>query len=141
MPTETTLNEEQGSAGFREHAAIPLEKGLPLLAKYGSYDLVETIIEGAGNINPEKKARKKIFLTEADKKKERQQLKKRLELWTELLGSSENIAEMIEKGQNQADAASELLKENLGKAVELIRPLEQSYRSVLHFSKIPSRKK
>lgn len=135
MPTETTLNEEQGSAGFREHPAVPLEKGLPLLAKYGSYDLVEAIIEGAGNINPEKKARKKIFLTEADKKKERQQLKKRLELWTELLGSSENIAEMIEKGQNQAEAASELLKENLGKAVELIRPLEQSYRSVATFFK------
>jgi hypothetical protein len=135
MATETKPNEDQSPAEYRELTALPLEKGLPLLAKYGSFDLVETIIEGAGNVNPEKKARKKIFLTEADKKKERQQLKKRLELWTELLNSSESIAEMIEKGQNQAEAASGLLKENLGTAVALIRPLEQSYRSVATFFK------
>jgi hypothetical protein len=135
MATETKPNADQSPAEYRELTALPLEKGLPLLAKYGSFDLVETIIEGAGNVNPEKKARKKIFLTEADKKKERQQLKKRLELWTELLNSSESIAEMIEKGQNQAEAASGLLKENLGTAVALIRPLEQSYRSVATFFK------
>ncbi|WAC10759.1 DUF5458 family protein [Dyadobacter pollutisoli] len=137
MANEAKLNEEVSPAqgALKERTAVPLEAGLPLLAKYGSYDLVETIIEGAANINPEKKARKKIFLTEADKKKERQQLKKRLELWSELLSSADSVPEMIEIGQKQADTAFASLKENLGKAMEQLRPLEQSYRSVAMFFK------
>lgn len=132
---EERLQIADSDSPLRERQALSLDKGLPLLAKYGSFDLVETIIEGAANVNPEKKARKKIFLTEADKKKERQQLKKRLELWTELLNSSEDVAEMIESAQKQADMASDLLKENLSKTIESLRPLEQSYRSVAMFFK------
>ncbi len=120
---------------FREMEAMPLEQGLPLLAKYGSFDLLETIIEGVGNVNPAKKARKRIFLTEADKKNDRKQLKKRLQLWTELLGGSETVAEMIEKGETEVTAAAGLLKQNMGKTVEELRTLEQSYRAVAMFYK------
>ena len=120
---------------FREIEAMPLEKGLPLLAKYGSFDLLETIIEGVGNVNPEKKARRRIFLTEADKKSDRKQLKKRLQLWTELLGGSETVPEMIEKGEAEVAEAAGLLKKNLGKTVEELRTLEQSYRAVAMFFK------
>ena len=129
--------EELQTAGFspREREALPLDKGLPILAKYGSFDLLETTIDGTGNLNPEKKARKKIFLTEADKKKERKQLKKRLQIWSDLLAGSETVAEMIEKSQEEVTSAAELLKENMSQAVETLRPLEQSYRSVAMFFK------
>jgi hypothetical protein len=129
------LQSQTQEQSHREREAMPLDKGLPLLAKYGGFDLLETIIEGVSNVNPEKKARKKIFLTEADKKSERKQLKKRLELWSNLLSSSDNVAEMIETGQAEASSAGDLLKSNLGKSIESLRDLEQSYRSVAMFFK------
>ncbi len=133
--TDQTLQQDGQPLREREREAVPLEQGLTQLAKFGGYDLVETTIEGTSNLNPEKKARKKIFLSEADKKAERKELKKRLELWASLLSSSDSVAEMIEQGQEKADSAQALLKENLGKAVVALRPLEQSYRSVAMFLK------
>ncbi len=133
--TELQNNTEMTPPSGAWGPAIPLDKGLPQLAKYGGFDLLETIIEGVSNVNPEKKARKKIFLTEADKKSERKQLKKRLELWSNLLNSSDSVADMIEKGQTEATEAGDLLKTNLGKSIESLRDLEQSYRSVAMFFK------
>ncbi|MCU0449974.1 MAG: DUF5458 family protein [Bernardetiaceae bacterium] len=132
--------ELQGSGGYRERERVAdvaqtLEQSANKLGKYGGYDLLETTIEGTQNLNPTKKARKKIFLTEADKKADRQQLKKRLELWFDLAANSESVAEMIEKSQGKAEAAINLLTENLLKTVEAVKPLETSYRSLALFYK------
>ena len=51
------------------------------LAKFGGFDLVEATIDGSQNLNPERKARKQIFLTESSKKLERKTVKKTLEIW------------------------------------------------------------
>jgi len=61
------------------------------IAKYGGYDLLESAIENVQNLNPDRKARRKIFLTENNKKQERQDLLKVLELWSESLKSSDVI--------------------------------------------------
>lgn len=45
-----------------------LEQNIEALAKYGGFDLLEGTVEGAQNLNPERKARRNIFLTEAGKK-------------------------------------------------------------------------
>lgn len=135
MANQTELQNDGQEAREREIQAVPLDQALPALARYGSFDLLETIIEGVANLNPEKKARRKIFLGETDKKKERQQLKKRLQLWSQVLAGSETVAEMIEKGEQEAESAANLLNGNLAKTIEELRPLEQSYRSLAMFFK------
>jgi hypothetical protein len=115
--------------------AVTLEASAAGLVKYGGFSIVETTIDGAQNLNPEKKARKKIFLSEDAKKEEREKLKKRLLLIQELLSSSDNVAGLIENAQNKADAAQLLLNKNILKALDGTRELEQSYRSVNFFFK------
>ena len=53
-----------------------LEQSMAQLAKVGGFDLMEVAIDGIQNLNPERKARKRIFLSEDSKKDEREQLKK-----------------------------------------------------------------
>lgn len=114
---------------------LSIEQSTAALVKYGSFGIVETTIDGAQNMNPEKKARKKIFLTEDAKKQERASLKKRLELILDLLSSSDSVAALIENAQTKSDNAKTLLNKNLKAALEATRELERSYRSVNNFFK------
>src|ERR1700730_7200050 len=132
-------NEEkqiQESAPIRESIKIlPVEQAAVALVKYGGFGIVETTIDGAQKLNPEKKARKNIFLSEDSKKEERQALKKRLQLVLDLLGSSDSVASLIEDAQARADSMGTLLNKNLKKGLEATRELERSYRSVNNFYK------
>lgn len=114
---------------------LSLEKSTEQLVKYGGFDLLETVIEGVSNLNPSRKARKNIFLTEDAKKEERKQLKKRLELWKEILSSTDNLGEMAQSSQDKVDRSKEVLSENVSKAVEACKDLERSYRSMALFFK------
>ena len=44
-----------------------LQTSIQKLAGIGGFDLLESVIEGVQNVNPERKARKKIFLSESSK--------------------------------------------------------------------------
>lgn len=110
-----------------------LDESCAKLAKYGGFSILETTLDGVQNLNPEKKARKKIFLTEQAKATERADLKKRLHLMLDLLSSADTVAELAETAQTKASAAQTLLSENLLRAFEASRSLEQSYRSVASF--------
>ena len=112
-----------------------LKESSDKLVKFGGFDLLESCIEGVQNLNPERKARKKIFLTEMNKKEDRETLKKTLEIWSKVLSSSDNISEMVEASDNNAKTAHESLIKNLGKGIEATRDLERSYRSVALFYK------
>jgi hypothetical protein len=112
-----------------------LEQSVQDLAKVGGFDLLEMSFEGVQNLNPERKARKKIFLSESDKKAERQALKTTLALWAAVLSSTENISDMVEMCEKNVAADDKTLKENLKKAVETTRELEQAYRAVALFFK------
>ncbi|UFH52063.1 DUF5458 family protein [Spirosoma sp. KNUC1025] len=114
-------------------SAPSLEASAAKLVKYGGFSILETTLEGVQNMNPEKKARKKIFLTEQAKATERAELSKRLHLMYDLLSSADTVAEIAETAQNKAETAQTLLNENLLKAFEATRGLEQSYRSVASF--------
>jgi hypothetical protein len=132
------LEQQQDAAatGYRSREAAPsLEQSTQALLKVGGFDLLETTIDGASNLNPEKKARKKIFLSEDGKKADRQQLKKRLALWHKLLSESESVADAVEKGQQRVEATEQQLTDNLRSAVEATHELEQAYRSVALFFK------
>ncbi|OFY67471.1 MAG: type VI secretion system contractile sheath protein TssC [Bacteroidetes bacterium RBG_19FT_COMBO_42_7] len=112
-----------------------LTSSMKQLEKVGSFDMLESAIDGVQNLSPERKARKKIFLTEAARKGEREELKKVLELWAAVLNSSNEISEMIENCDASAEVAETTLKKNLGKAVEATRDLEKSYRTMALFFK------
>ena len=132
----------QQSDGFKEreqvrfeNASQTLEQSAIALAKFGGFDLIEAVVDGSQNLNPDKKARKKIFLTESGKKAERQALKKSMSLWIDLLSEAGSIAEMIEKSEANSKSADQCLKTNLKTALNATSDLERSYRSVALFFK------
>ncbi|MDD4756838.1 MAG: type VI secretion system contractile sheath protein TssC, partial [Prolixibacteraceae bacterium] len=112
-----------------------LRQSLTTLATIGGFDLLEVAIDGAQNLNPERKARKKIFLSEESKKTEREQLKKTLQLWAAVISSSDNVMEMVESCEQSARVAEDTLTKNLARAVESTKELEKSYRTVALFFK------
>ncbi|MBL3658893.1 DUF5458 family protein [Fulvivirga sediminis] len=123
------------SAQQVENPAEELKRNEAKLAKYGGFDLLEACIDDVQNMNPERKARKKIFLTESSKKLERQKLKKTLEIWSDLLETSDDLSELIDESEKRSQQAGETLKKNLKRSLDQTRELEQSYRSVALFFK------
>ena len=120
----------------KEKTAVgSVEQNSAALVRYGGFGIVETSIDGAQNLNPEKRARKKIFLSEESKKEERAALKKRMQHIIELLSGSDSVATLIENAQTRADNAQTLLNKNLKTALESTRDLERAYRSVNNFYK------
>jgi Type VI secretion system, TssC, VipB len=132
-------DKENGQQNQLAEKEVPAQASLDLscsqLARYGGFSILETTIDGLQNLHPEKKARKRIFLTDDSKKADREALKKRLRLLSDLLHEGENVPDLIEKATQKADAALSLLTLNLGKTYEVVRDLERSYRSVANFFK------
>lgn len=112
-----------------------LTSSMKELEKIGGFDMLESALDGVQNLNPERKARKKIFLTEAVHKNERQDLKMILELWAAVLSSSNDISEMIENCEANTEIVETTLNKNLSKAVEATRDMEKSYRTMALFFK------
>lgn len=112
-----------------------LESSLNKLARYGGFDLLETSIEGVQNINPDRKARRKIFLTELTKEKERETLKKTLELWASVISKNDSLTDMVANCEDQRKSSEDLLSKNLSKAVDITRELEANYRTAALFYK------
>lgn len=105
------------------------------LEKFGGFDLLETMIDGVQNVNPDRKARKNIFVSEPSKRNERIELKKKLEWWVQVLGSSDEISDMIQGCEEAAEKSEALLKKNMKNAIVQTKELERSYRSVALFYK------
>jgi hypothetical protein len=105
------------------------------LAKYGGFDLLETSIEGAQNMNPERKARRQIFMSEANKEGERETLKKTLQMWATVLKENESLTDMVAQSEDKSKVAEETLLKNLAIAIHETKELEQSYRTIGLFYK------
>ncbi len=114
---------------------ISLQESFDQLAKYGGFELLESCIDSVQNMNPERKARKRIFLSENSKKEERQLLKKNLEIWQSIINDGEDILQMIDNCKDKAEETEKTLDKNLSQAIENTRDLERSYRSVALFYK------
>lgn len=133
---ELQKNEElQNESLSSQQSEVNLAGSIEDLAKYGGFDLLEAAVEGAQNLNPDRKARRNIFLTEAGKKTERDKLKKILSLWEKVLSETNELPEMVDYCTSHAEEAEKVLSNNLGEAVESTRELEQSYRNVALFFK------
>lgn len=118
-----------------ENPAQKLKETEERLAKYGGFDLLESAVENVQNMNPSRKARKKIFLSESSKKNEREMLRKTLEIWAGVLSSTDDISEMAVDSEEKSKQAEASLVKNLGSVLEQTREMEQSYRSVALFYK------
>ncbi|WP_288427513.1 type VI secretion system contractile sheath protein TssC [uncultured Spirosoma sp.] len=130
-------NQSAGAGGSTaEHTLTPtrsLDQNIQQLQnlRLGGFKLLETIIEGADNLNPERRAKKNIFLTEDGKKKDRDALKKRLELWQEMLTKEgTDSSEVVAKEQKATEA---VFKNNLRTIVAQTRDYESTYRGVSLF--------
>ncbi len=111
--------------------------------KYGGYNLLESAIDGVQNLNPDRKARRKMFLSENSKRQERNELLKTLQLWSDTLKSGEDIIGLVQAADDKAQESQKVLTKNLKAALAETRELEISYRSVALFYKntdIPSLK-
>lgn len=133
--TSSSAIEQGDSSSKSKKESLSLDKLVDKLARYGGFDLLETSIENVQNINPERKARRKIFLTEKSKEKERETLLKTLELWADVIQQSDSIVDMVSHCEEQRKSAEELLVKNLSKAVENTRELEANYRTIGLFYK------
>lgn len=127
--------QEEVSVSKAKKGSASLEQLIEKLARYGGFDLLETSIENVQNINPERKARRKIFLTEKSKEKERETLVKTLELWASVIEQSDSIVDMVSHCEAQRQTAEELLTKNVAKAIENTRDLEANYRTIGLFYK------
>lgn len=127
----------QAGAAFKtkEEAQSQLDSSLHKLVKAGGFAFLENVIDGLPNMNPERKARKNIFMSDPEKQSEREQLKKRLEIWLELLKESETVSDIVEKSEEKAATANSTLSKNVGIALNTFKELETNYRSVAMFYK------
>lgn len=116
-------------------SASSLNEAINKLAKFGGFNFLESAVTGIASMNPERAARKKVFLNDNDKKDSRDALKSTINLWLDLLSSSNSIPEMLDKAKEKAESASTLLSENQLQAVETVKELERSYRNVMLFYK------
>ena len=110
-----------------------LAESVQQLTKYGGFEFIKTIVDGTENMDPSKKARKSIFLSEEDNKADRKKLKKRLLDFASLLAAHDNVADMITEAEQKATAASTTLKKNLANVLDNTEELEASYRSLSLF--------
>lgn len=116
-------------------AGKSLEASLGALARYGGFAFLENIIDGIQNMNPERKARKKMFLVEEQKKGERKDLVGKIDLWIDMLSNTKNISDMLEQCETKISTVGSLLAKNQLAAVEAVKELEQSYRAIQLFYK------
>lgn len=132
---DNTAKQAQGAPLAPQGKPISIEKSIEALARYGGFDLLESAIENVQNVNPERKARRNIFLSEANKAKERETLKKTLELWLNVLSDNETITDMVASSEDHKKASEVLLTKNLAYAVDATKELEANYRTVALFYK------
>jgi hypothetical protein len=134
MSTQSEVNQSNNQAAIATKE-VGLEINLKGLEKFGSFDLLESAIDNVQNLNPERKARKKIFLEEASKKEERAHLEKTLNLWLDVLGSANDLHDMVTASQTKSDHATQVYKSNIKAALKETAELEKSYRTVALFYK------
>ena len=132
---DNTAKQAQGAPLAPQGKPVSIEKSIEALARYGGFDLLESAIENVQNVNPERKARRNIFLSEANKAKERETLKKTLELWLNVLSDNETITDMVASSEDHKKASEALLTKNLAYAVDATKELEANYRTVALFYK------
>jgi len=123
------------AASVAESKKTDIQKGIDKLVKYGGFDLLESAVENVQNLNPERKARRQIFLGDVNKQNEREALKKNLELWLGVLKNNNNLTDMVAQSEDKSKLAEKVLTKNLANIIKETEELEQAYRALALFYK------
>ncbi|MGG5210193.1 DUF5458 family protein [Chryseobacterium sp. MIQD13] len=127
--------QESQQQGQQQHSGQPKGNPLAELNKLGGFGFVESVVDGIANMNPTRKARKEIFLTDNNKSDERKELLQKINLWVSLLEGNESADKMADTCKTKAQSADQNLKTNLKNALDAVRLLETNYRTVAQFYK------
>lgn len=130
---EAVVAQENKSTIGKASPASAVQEAVNNLARFGGFGFLESVVEGIAAMNPDRAARKKAFLNDNDRKDARKDLENNINLWIELLNSTESISEMLESANVNAANVSSLLAKNQLTAVENVRDMEQAYRNVMLF--------
>ena len=113
---------------------ITLQESIENLEDFGGFDLLEDLVDGIKNMNPAKRASKKIFMQEKEFEEQREKMKTQLAMWINVLsGKAESVSEVVEVCQNEAEKAKENLAQNLLTVHKATKQLEVSYRTIGQF--------
>ncbi len=129
-----TQQSAQNQSQEQQQQSVP-QVGPNPLAKVGGFSFIESVVDGVANMNPDRKARKQIFLNDSGKKEERADLAKKIDLWIKLLETDQSADDMVETCKNKAQSAANNLKQNLKSTLDKTRELETAYRTVSQFYK------
>lgn len=135
MANQENTKATNNTLASQERSTRTLEQNVESFIQYGGFDLLEGAIEGVQNLNPERKARKNIFLSESSKKAERQALKTVLKLWADSLKTTDNLLDLVSESTKKSELAEQALKKNLSIAVAESKELEENYRTISLFYK------
>lgn len=127
--------QESQQQGQQQHSGQPKGNPLAELNKMGGFGFVESVVDGIANMNPTRKARKEIFLTDSNKTDERKELLQKINLWVSLLEGNESADKMADTCKTKAQTADQNLKTNLKNTLDAVRLLETNYRTVAQFYK------
>lgn len=131
---KTTQQTAQSREMVQEHfSQDTLKENLGKLAKFGGFNFLESAVDGVQNLNPDRKARMSIYLKDEDKKVERQNLLRTLDLWIEMLEENATIEEMLAESNSEVDKVTSLLRSNQLEAINTVQNLERAYREVKLF--------
>ncbi|HEX9955831.1 MAG TPA: type VI secretion system contractile sheath protein TssC [Fibrella sp.] len=109
--------------------------GMAALTAYGGFAFLESFMDGIQNVSPNRKARKKIYLSDPTKKSERAVLKEKLKLWIDVLSAAEKQEDMEKIAAERSATLEASLRKNLLTTLNTTRTLEASYRGLSLFYK------
>ena len=145
MPEEKKMPETAPEAVVPEAKVVDLDKAItgiiPVLGDFSKITLLMPrlrtadgdVIPGPEYLDPQKPDQRKRFLTKTDYALSRMQLLKRLQVWKEVLSTSDNLDAVQKNASNRSDKIVVTLSQNLKNIFETLRPLESTYRSVDRF--------
>ncbi len=108
-----------------------LKESIENLDDFGGFDLLSDMVDGLKNMNPAKKAAKRIFLEERSFTEQREQMKSQLAMWIKVLSQNTgSVSEAVEVCQDEAEKAQQNLSENLLTVHNATKQLEVAYRSL-----------
>ena len=113
---------------------VTLQECIENLEDFGGFDLLEDLVDGIKNMNPAKRASKRIFMQEKEFEEQREKMKTQLAMWINVLsGKAESVSETVEVCQDEAQKAKENLSQNLLAVHEATKQLEVTYRTIGQF--------
>lgn len=86
----TTTSQKVVSQQAQKSSASAIDK----LKEFGGFAFLENIIDGYSNLNPARKARRNIFLTDEQWENERKALVNRLSVWLKLLRENDTAGNL-----------------------------------------------